>query len=126
MNESKFHICIHCGNLIGFVKSSGVPMICCGEEMKLLIPNTTDAAHEKHVPQVTSENNIITVTVGSAAHPMTSEHLIEWIYLKTQSGGQRKNLVSGDSPALQFTLVNDTPIAVYAYCNLHGLWASDL
>ena len=79
----KFYICSHCGNIIAYVKSSGVPVMGCGEKMQELVANTTDAAVEKHVPVVTVDGQKVTVTVGSAEHPMTPEHYIQWIALAT-------------------------------------------
>ena len=73
--SQKFYICSHCGNIIAFVKDKGVPVICCGEKMKEIIPGTTDAAVEKHVPVISQEGNIVTVSVGSVEHPMNGYHL---------------------------------------------------
>ena len=81
--EQKFYICKHCGNIIAKVKDTGVPVICCGEPMSEIIPGTTDAAVEKHVPVWTVENGIVHVKVGSVEHPMLPEHYIEF------SGGRR-------------------------------------
>ena len=122
MANSKFYICRHCGNIIGMVESSGVPVVCCGEKMEQLIPNTTEAAGEKHVPVVTVEGNTVSVKVGSVEHPMSPEHFIQWIYLETEKGGQRKALKPGEAPEAKFVLEDDEPVGVYAYCNLHGLW----
>ncbi len=122
----KFYICKHCGNLVGMIHDSGVPLVCCGEPMKELVPNTTDAAGEKHLPVVKVEGSTVTVTVGSVAHPMTDAHLIQWVYLQTEKGGQRKTLTAADAPSVTFELsADDKPVAAYAYCNLHGLWKTD-
>ena len=95
--------------------------------MEEIIPNTVDAAKEKHVPVVTVEGNIIKVAVGSAEHPMTDAHLIEWICLETAEGMQRKVLSASDKPYAEFALTaSDKPVAAYAYCNLHGLWKADI
>lgn len=121
--EMKFYICEHCGNQIAFVKNTGVPVMCCGQKMTELVPNTTDAAQEKHVPVVTQDGNTVTVRVGSAEHPMLEEHYIEWIALQTTSGNQRKALKPGSAPEACFSLCEGDQVeAVYAYCNLHGLW----
>ena len=84
--EQKFYICEHCGNIIVKVKDSGVPVMCCGEKMKELMPGTVDAAVEKHVPDYRVEGNMVTVTVGSVEHPMLPEHYIEWVFLQTKHG----------------------------------------
>ena len=46
--EIKFYVCKKCGNLVGMVHDSNVSMICCGQEMTELKPNTVEAAKEKH------------------------------------------------------------------------------
>ncbi len=124
--ETRFYICKHCGNIIGMVYSSGVPIVCCGEDMAELKANTVDASQEKHVPVVTVSGNQVTVKIGSAAHPMLAEHYIMWVYLQTEKGGQRKCLKPGEAPEAVFTLIDDKPVAAYEYCNLHGLWKADV
>lgn len=92
MKEQKFYVCPHCGNMVAMMHESGAKIVCCGEQMKLLEPNTTDASKEKHVPDVSIEGNLVTVQVGSTIHPMTDEHYIQWIYVQTKNGGQVKYL----------------------------------
>ncbi|MBO4857354.1 MAG: desulfoferrodoxin [Treponema sp.] len=123
--ELKFYRCKHCGKIIAIVNDTKVPTICCGEAMEQIIPGTTDAAVEKHVPVITKNGNIIEVKVGSVDHPMAPEHYIEWIALRTKQGNQRKVLKPGDAPAATFALVDgDEVIEAFAYCNLHSLWVS--
>ena len=121
----KFYKCNHCGNIIRYLENSGVSVVCCGEKMKELIPNTTEAATEKHLPVITkNENGIVEITVGSTLHPMLPEHHIGWVVIETKEGAQKKNL-SGE-PRVIFSLSeNDELIAAYAYCNLHGLWKTE-
>ncbi|MCD7887590.1 MAG: desulfoferrodoxin [Clostridiales bacterium] len=121
--ELKFYRCEHCGNIVVKVKDTGVPVMCCGQKMTELVPGTTDAAAEKHVPVCTAEGSLGTVNVGSIDHPMLPEHYIEWIALKTKQSVQLKYLQPGEKPAASFALSQgDAVEAVYAYCNLHGLW----
>lgn len=123
MCEKKFLLCKHCGNIVGMIYSSGVKVHCCGEPMRELIANTEDASYEKHLPAITIESNKINVKVGSVTHPMVPEHFIEWVYLKSAKGGQRKCLAPNDPPELNFLLSEDDSLEeVYAYCNIHGLW----
>ena len=124
--EVKFYICKHCGNIVGLIHNAGVPLVCCGEKMSELVPNTTEAATEKHLPVVEMDGNIVKVSVGSVEHPSTEEHYIAWVYLETAHGGQRKAIKPGDKPEVSFALQDDELIAVYAYCNLHGLWKADV
>ena len=127
MSERKFFICEHCKNLVGSIHDSGVPMICCGQKMTALEANTVEASQEKHLPVVTVEGNVVTVAVGSVAHPMVEEHFIQWVYLLTDKGGQRKSLSAGEEPVAKFALLDgEKPLAAYEYCNLHGLWKTEL
>lgn len=119
-------VCRHCGNLIELLHNSQVPLICCGEPMLELVPNTVEASGEKHIPVVTSQNGVITVHVGSVTHPMAPEHYIQWIALQTDQGTHRTFLSPGQEPSAAFTIGDEKPIAVYAYCNLHGLWKTQL
>lgn len=118
----RFLLCKHCKNMVGVIHNSGVPMICCGEEMTLIVANTVEASKEKHIPVISYAGGKLSVNVGSAAHPMIPEHFIEFVYVQTVKGGQRKNLLPGAVPAVEFVFTDDEPVAVYAYCNLHGLW----
>lgn len=124
--KARFYICRHCGNLVGVIHNSGVPMMCCGQKMEALEPNTTEAAGEKHLPVVTVENGVVRVNVGSVDHPMVAEHYIEWVYVETEKGGQRKVLLPDGAPAATFLVGDEKPVAVYAYCNLHGLWMTEI
>lgn len=122
--EMKFYKCKKCGKIIAMVKGSPCDTMCCGEAMVELKANTTDAAVEKHVPVVSKNGNIVTVSVGSVAHPMEEKHFIEWIALETKNLNQRKALNPGDEPKAEFALLDgDEVVRAYAYCNLHGLWA---
>lgn len=119
----KFYKCSHCGNIVAYVQDNGPKVVCCGEEMNELVPKTADSATEKHVPVVTVDGNLVTVTVGSTLHPMEEKHSIQWIALETEQGNQRKTLKPGQKPTLTFALTpGDKVVAAYEYCNLHGLW----
>ena len=122
----KFLRCEHCGNMVGVLNDSGVPMICCGEPMKELVPNTTDAANEKHVPVVTVEGDVLKAVVGSVEHPMEEAHYIQFIFVETDKGGHRRAFKPGEKPEAEFNLHGEKPVAVYEYCNLHGLWKKEL
>ncbi len=126
MKEQKFFRCKHCGNFLGLINNAGVPIICCGEEMIELVANTTEASLEKHIPVVEVMGDTVKVAVGSVLHPMLQEHNIEFIYLQTKNGGQRKSLEIGQNPVASFKLIDDEPLEVFAYCNLHGLWKAEI
>ena len=126
MSNTNFYICEKCGNLVGAIHESGVPMKCCGQNMTKIEAGVVEASREKHIPVAVVEGDKVVVSVGSVAHPMTPEHSIEWVYLQTDKGGQRKALAPGAEPKVVFALAEETPVAVYAYCNLHGLWKAEL
>lgn len=123
----EFYQCLHCGNIAVKPFDAGVPLVCCGENMKLVDPNTTDAAQEKHVPVVTVEGNLVTVEVGSVAHPMEEDHYITFVALETKKGYQIAELSAGEAPKAVFAVVEgDEPVAAYEYCNKHGLWKAEI
>lgn len=124
--EQKFYVCKHCGNVIGLINNAGVPLICCGEEMTELIANNTEAKTDYHIPATAVNGNLITVDIGKFPHPMTPEHHINWVYIQTERGGQRKNIRPGEAPAVVFSLAGDDKyLKTYAHCTLHGLWVSE-
>ena len=121
--EMKFYQCETCGQMVAIVKKKGCPIMCCGKPMKEIIPGTTDASVEKHVPVWEVKDGKVFVTVGSVEHPMIPEHYIEWVSLQTKQGNQRKALNPGDEPKVCFSICEGDEVeAVYAYCNLHSLW----
>ena len=122
--EVSFFRCKHCGNLVGLIKNGGGTLVCCGEAMEKLEPNTTDAAVEKHVPVAVRKDGKIYVEVGSVAHPMVDVHFIEWIAVVGDEGTHRITLSPGDEPKAVLCDMNNAE--VYAYCNLHGLWKADV
>ena len=124
MKNVKFYICPHCGNIVEMVHDAGVKPFCCGQKMDELIPNSVDASGEKHVPAVQIREGLVEVNIGSVNHPMEEVHWIEWIQLVTDKGSYRKWLQPGEAPHVSFRLDREKPLAVYAYCNLHGLWKS--
>lgn len=119
-------VCEHCGNMVTFLKESAGTLKCCGEDMKELIPGTSDGAQEKHVPAVSCEGNKLTVKVGEVEHPMLEAHFIQWIALETKNGVQVKYLKPEEKPEAVFVLADgEEAVAAYEYCNLHGLWKKE-
>ena len=122
----KVYKCNQCGNIISMISASGVPVMCCGKKMEEMVPNTVDASAEKHVPVVEVTANKVEVVIGEVQHPMAEEHYIEWIALETEQGIQLKKLNSGEEPTAIFRLNGEKATAAYAYCNLHGLWKTEI
>ncbi len=119
----EFYRCSECGNMVAKIKDGGGTLTCCGESMKKLTANATDAAQEKHVPAVTKEKGKIKAAIGSTLHPMLPEHHIEWIALAAEDKVEFKFLQPGEEPRAEF---NETESGtIYEYCNLHGLWKAD-
>lgn len=119
----KFYLCERCGNIIEKITDAGIPVMCCGQKMTELVAGTKDASREKHVPSYKVEGQIVSVQVGVDEHVMQPEHYIEWVAVETEQGIQRKHLHPGEKPVATFALIpGDKVVAVYEYCNLHGLW----
>ena len=125
--DIKFFKCEHCGNIVIKVVDAGVPVMCCGEKMVELVAGSVDAAVEKHVPVVEVEGANVRVKVGEVEHPMTEEHLIQFVVLVTEKGSQVAQLTAENEPKAEFVLAEgDAAVKVYEYCNLHGLWVNEL
>ncbi len=123
--EPRFFLCKECNNLMGMIFHGSGQLECCGQKMLELIPNTVEASTEKHLPVISVDGTTVTVKIGEVAHPMLAEHHIEWIYINTSKGGQRKSLEIGAEPKAVFELADgEELVSAYAYCNLHGLWAA--
>lgn len=119
----KFYECKDCKTVMILEK----PLGCCENGWVELLPNTTDASGEKHVPVIAADGRNVTVTVGSAEHPMLEAHYIMWIVLETSQGYQKKELRPGEKPVARFSLAEgEAALSAYEYCNLHGLWKADL
>ncbi len=118
---NQIYKCEICGNIVEVVHTGGGELVCCGEPMKLLTENTTDAAQEKHVPVIEKSGNTYTVKVGSVTHPMEEKHFIEFIELLADSKVYRKFLNPGDKPEATFEVTAEK-VSAREFCNLHGLW----
>jgi len=113
--------CSVCGNMVEVIHASSGTLVCCGKNMELQNPNTTDAAQEKHVPVVKKTKTSVKVKIGSKAHPMESAHYIEWIEIIADGKVYRQFLKPGDKPEAKFKVAAESVLA-REYCNLHGLW----
>ena len=123
--EIVIYRCKRCGNIAIKLVDSGVPMMCCGEKMEALVPSSVDASLEKHVPVISRDGDLVTVSIGSTAHPMVEEHYIQFVILDTTAGIQIAELHPGDDPKAVFTVISSVEVKnAYEYCNLHGLWVS--
>lgn len=127
MKQLQFFRCRHCGNISVLPVASGVPLFCCGEKMELLVPNSKEAAVEKHIPEVKVNADTIDVQIGSVIHPMTEEHHIAFIAVEYADGSYTvKPLEHTDSPVYSFAVKGASPVRVYEFCNLHGLWVKEI
>ena len=123
--EMKIMKCEHCGNVVSFIDDKNVPIMCCGAKMVEVVPNSVEAATEKHIPVITKKCKKVTVSVGSVEHPMLDVHHIEWITLVTTSGTATRYLEKDAAPMAVFTLADgEQVVEAIAYCNLHGFWSS--
>lgn len=125
MKDFEFFACPKEGCNTTFVRLTGEGTLTCeGEELQMLEAGTVDAAKEKHVPHIVREGNRVDVTVGEVEHPMLEEHHIAFIVLVQGNKTQRVDLEVGQAPKASFE-VEEGPVVVYEYCNLHGLWKAE-
>lgn len=128
-NKWKLEIyrCAVCGNLIVKLHDSGLTPVCCGRDMELIEPGTSDGAVEKHVPVFKMCGSKIEIQVGETAHPMIDSHYIQWIIVETDKGVLSKHLCPEEEPTACFKLCkNEHILNIYEYCNIHGLFKADL
>lgn len=118
--------CKHCKRIV-YTYFGGGTLTCCGEEMTLLQPKSKDVGNEKHLPVVEKlTEDQIKVTVGSVLHPMLPEHFIQWIFVAQDNTFQIRTFEPGMEPVATFAVVPDQDIKVYEFCNLHGLWLTEI
>lgn len=124
-NELKIRKCDSCGALVKVIEDCNCDSCngiqCCGKEMRLLVPNSVDAAVEKHVPQYEKVGDEILVTVN---HVMEKEHFIEWICLVADNKECMVKLHPEQNAEVRFPYIPGS--CIYAYCNKHGLWKNDV
>lgn len=117
--------CKNCDKLLFTLREGKNDIVC--EDLEVVKANSKDAALEKHVPAVTVKDNVVEVVVGDVIHPMLEEHLIQEIILETNHSTHIRHLKAGEEPKATFVLAEgEKPVAVYEYCNLHGLWVKEL
>ncbi|MBQ7879586.1 MAG: desulfoferrodoxin [Clostridia bacterium] len=114
--ELKFYRCEKCGKVLIVNHELNL------EQFKEIKPFDTEGAAEKHIPVVKKACRELIVTVGEVLHPMTAEHSIEWVLVEKENGYEIKYLEAGATPEVRFPVKSGEVKAVYAYCNLHGLW----
>ncbi len=121
----KIYLCKKCGNIVLKLEDESESLVCCGEKMELLIPGAVDGAVEKHLPIYEINDGKIKISVGSVIHPMSEEHYISFIILASNDNYLIKRLDFTSSPKVVFDY-NESYNKIYAYCNLHGLWLTEI
>ncbi len=123
----KFYKCPTCNDVVIKAIDTGALISCHGVPMEELKADDVEAALEKHVPDVLVEGGTVKVQVGSVMHPMTEEHYITLIALESEKTYQVAHLSPADEPTAVFAVAEgDTPLRVFEYCTLHGLWKFDI
>lgn len=120
----RFYRCPICGNIVGLIDGDMSRVVCCGRPMEEMVANTTDAAVEKHVPAYERVEDEIVVKVGEVEHPMEKEHYIMWIAQVTDNRTTRVRLFPEQSTETRFPYIKGATL--YAYCNKHGLWKTEV
>ncbi len=122
---NQIYKCNICGNIVEVLHAGAGQLVCCGQPMQLLTEKIDDIGKEKHIPIIEIENGTIKVKVGSIAHPMESNHYIEWVEIIVNDEVYRKTFKPGIKPEVELKIgrtIRETVVRVY--CNIHGLWKS--
>jgi len=101
--QNQIYYCEQCGNMVEVLEAGQGQLVCCEVPMKRIAENVGDAAQEKHVPAVTREGKSLHIKVGSVIHPMTPEHLIEWVEMFQEDRCIRVFLKAGASTGIAGT-----------------------
>jgi superoxide reductase len=123
--KKKIYYCRHCHNVIESLWDGRTDVFCCAEAMTELKANKEEAAVEKHIPVIQRDGNKVTVRVGDVAHPMTEDHYILFVEVYAGEKVYRHDFNKGDERAEAVFLIEEQNISARAFCNLHGLWATD-
>ena len=131
MKKGSIYKCPVCGMVMTVLNGCSCEqgVLCCGREMILMKEQTADSAAEKHVPFPSEDpqNGFLKITGGeNAAHPMTTEHHIEWIEVRKGNSICRKELLPGEQPSAVFSLKPESGMILREYCNIHGLWSYEI
>ena len=118
---NQIYKCNVCGNIVEMAHSGAGELVCCGQSMELKQEKSEEEGMEKHKPVIEKTDIGVIVRVGSVAHPMETEHYIEWIEVITEHRVYRKHLEPGQEPMAEFCLEAEN-LSARAYCNVHGLW----
>ena len=123
-NELLIKRCEKCGAMVKVLEDctcDNYGIRCCGENMEVVIANSTDANPEKHIPTYEIIDDEIVVTVN---HGMEKEHFIEWISLVKENIEVTVKLYPEQEVIARFPYMRGATI--YAYCNKHGLWCAEV
>lgn len=123
-NNMKLYKCNKCGNIIEVLEGENNNIMCCGEKMVELVPNTVDAAAEKHVPFCSIEDDSVFVKIGEVFHPMEENHYISWIIAEYSNSIIKYKFKASEEASAVFDY--EKGMKIYCYCNLHGLWMKEL
>ena len=123
-NKKEIYKCEVCGNIVEVLHDGVGTLVCCGQPMNLMKEKTEEEGNEKHIPVILENEEGVNIKVGSAEHPMTPEHHIEWIEISTENGESKKFLTPDDKPEANFPVKNKN-IKAREYCNIHGLWRNN-
>ena len=123
-NELIIKKCNSCGAIVKVLEDcncEGCGIMCCDKPMEVLVPNSVDAAVEKHVPTYEVVDDEIIVRVN---HVMEKEHYIEWITLVKENKEITVKLYPEQAAEARFPYLKGGTL--YAYCNKHGLWKTEV
>lgn len=122
---NQIYKCPICGNIVEVLHTGKGELVCCGQPMELLTEKDKDTGFEKHLPIIQKQESQVIVTIGSVLHPMEEIHYIELIEIIADGKVYKEFLKPGDSPTAIFN-IKAKKIEARGYCNVHGLWKTNI
>ncbi len=124
--KHQIYKCAICGNIVEVNHEGAGTLVCCGQDMELMVEKKEEEGNEKHLPVSTFEGEKLVVKVGEVEHPMEEAHYIEWIEVIDGENTQKVFLKPNEKPQAEFVVSKKEGLRVREYCSIHGLWESKI
>lgn len=124
MKNIKIARCEQCHQVVVLNEKEEAPL-CCGKQMTILKVQDNEALEDTHLPVINRKDGRLFAYTGAYDHPMEPDHYIEWMALQSEKDTRICYFHPGETPSVPLK-PGEGVIAVYSYCNQHGLWKTEI